>query len=134
LGQFGLGLFILVSLYAFSDYLCNYYSLSVPPAIIGIFALFVCFIVMSCVPKAIYAAGQPLLKHMSLFFLPAIVAIVNYTDVIKAFPIALALAVIVTTLISLALTGLLAQWLMTSLLPSLNYQENAPDKKHDAND
>ena len=52
---------------------------------------------------------------MSLFFIPAIIAIVNYIDVILAFPLALLLAIVVCTLVSLLLTAFIAQKLMQQL-------------------
>jgi holin-like protein len=67
------------------------------------------------VPKVISNAANPLLAHMSLFFIPAIVAIVNFTDLIAAFPLALFFSIVVSTLISLALTGWISQLLMHKL-------------------
>jgi holin-like protein len=121
--QFCLGLLLLISLYAAARCITSLYGLSFPPAILGIVALFIGLIALRRVPKSVYGAGKPLLAHMSLFFLPAIVAIVNYTDLVQQFPLALFLAIVITTLMSLALTALLAQWLMHQLNPESEGQQ-----------
>lgn len=122
--RFCVGLIILVGLYVIAQYVSEFYALSMPPAILGIAALFIFFIVVQRVPKSIRLAGQPLLTHMSLFFIPAIVAIINYLDLIKAFPLALLLAVVITTLISLAITAWIAQHLMHALNPQTKHSAN----------
>ncbi len=68
-------------------------------------------------PDAISKAANPLLAHMSLFFIPAIVAIVNFFDLIASFPLALFLSVVVSTLFSLAITAWISQRLMHMLNP-----------------
>lgn len=93
-----------------------FYEINIPPAIVGIIVLLVALFAFNCVPKPIAAASSPLLRHMSLFFIPAIVAIVNFVDIIQAFPLALLLAIIVCTLLSLVFTALLAQKLMAHMV------------------
>lgn len=127
LGHFCFGLLILISLFVSARQVSLFYDLSIPPAILGIAVLFITLISLRCVPKSFVTAGKPLLAYMSLFFLPAIVAIVNYVDLIKMFPVALFLAIVVTTLISLVATALLAQWLMHSLNPEAIENNPAAD-------
>lgn len=86
---------------------------------LGIAVLFLGFITIGCVPRSIELAAAPLLGHMSLFFIPAIVAIVNFIDLIVAFPLALILSIVVSTLISLAITALISQRLMYMLNPDI---------------
>jgi holin-like protein len=92
--------------------------------LLGIAALFIIFITIKCIPTSIEIAAKPLLGHMSLFFIPAIVAIVNFTDLITAFPLALILSIIVSTLVSLAITALLSQRLMFMLNPDAVKKEH----------
>ena len=93
---------------------------------LGIAALFVGFVTIKCIPKSIEIAAKPLLGNMSLFFIPAIVAIVNFTDLITAYPLALILAIIVSTLVSLVITALVSQRLMYMLNPDASKANNNP--------
>lgn len=120
LSKFCFGILILTSLFITARLLSEVYQLRIPPAIIGIIVLFLFFLIMQCIPRSIALAGKSLLNHMSIFFIPALVGIVNYLDLIKAFPLALFLAVVVTTLISLAITAWLAQYLMSALHAELS--------------
>ena len=83
----------------------------------GILGIFLVFISLQCVPKPIDKVGKSLTKHMSLFFVPAIVAIIEYFDVILANVYAIFGAVIVSTMLSLAITAWLSQKLLYALNP-----------------
>ncbi|MFW8592284.1 CidA/LrgA family protein [Glaciecola sp. 2405UD65-10] len=98
-----------------SQIILEYFNISLPGAILGIFVLLVALVLFRRVPNSIELASKPLLTYMSLFFVPAIVAIVNYTQLILQFPWALFLAIVVSTLLSLGLTALIAQKLMHAL-------------------
>jgi len=106
-----------VGLFGISEYLLALHNIAVPPAILGIAVLLFGLIALQCMPPSIQYASKPLLMHMSLFFIPAIVAIVNYIDIIVTFPVALFLAIVLSTLISLAITAFIAQKLMWALNP-----------------
>ena len=110
-----MGLFFLGVLFFVAEYLLLQSNINVPPALLGIAVLFCGLLLIKSVPKVISNAANPMLAHMSLFFIPAIVAIVNFTDLIAAFPLALFFSIVVSTLISLALTGWLSQLLMHKL-------------------
>ncbi len=110
-----MGLFFLGVLFFVAEYLLLQSNINVPPALLGIAVLFCVLLLIKSVPKVISNAANPMLAHMSLFFIPAIVAIVNFTDLIAAFPLALFFSIVVSTLISLALTGWLSQLLMHKL-------------------
>ena len=110
-----MGLFFLGVLFFIAEYLLLQININVPPALLGIAVLFCSLLLIKSVPKVISNAANPLLAHMSLFFIPAIVAIVNFTDLIAAFPLALFFSIVVSTLISLALTGWISQLLMHKL-------------------
>lgn len=115
----------LSSLFLLADYLLTYFQIETPPALLGIAALFIGFVTIKCVPKSIELAATPLLGHMSLFFIPAIVAIVNFIDLIVAFPLALILSIVVSTLVSLAITALISQRLMYMLNPDVAKSDKA---------
>ena len=108
-----------------AQHLLDFIGISIPPALVGIAVLFIILLLCKSVPKVVAKAANPLLAHMSLFFIPAIVAIVNFTDLLSAFPLALFLAVVMCTLVSLAVTASVSQWLMQALNPSTNEHNHA---------
>jgi holin-like protein len=113
--QFLIGLFLLCFLFFMAQYLLLQVQINVPPALLGIVVLFCGLLWIKGVPKVISNAANPLLAHMSLFFIPAIVAIVNFIDLIAAFPLALFFSIVVSTLVSLAITAWISQKLMHRL-------------------
>jgi holin-like protein len=115
LNQFLMGLFFLGVLFFVAKNLLLQININIPPALLGIAVLFCCLLLIKGVPKVISNAANPLLAHMSLFFIPAIVAIVHFTDLIAAFPLALFFSIVVSTLVSLAITGWISQLLMHTL-------------------
>ncbi len=124
LNQFLMGLFFLGVLFFVAEYLLLQININVPPALLGIAVLFCSLFLIKGVPKVISHAANPLLAHMSLFFIPAIVAIVNFTDLIAAFPVALFFSIVVSTLVSLVITG----WISQRLMHRLNVTHEDSDK------
>jgi holin-like protein len=96
-------------------YLLNIFDIAIPAGLFGILVLFIWFVIFKCVALPIKRAAQPLLSHMSLFFLPAIVGIVNYTDLLATHALALILAIVVATLLSLLITAVISQWLINRM-------------------
>ena len=113
--QFLIGLSFLSVLFFVAQYLLLQVQIHVPPALLGIAVLFCALLWIKGVPKAISNAANPLLAHMSLFFIPTIVAIVNFIDLIAEFPLALFFSIVVSTLVSLAITAWISQLLMHKL-------------------
>lgn len=111
------GLLCLWIIFSICDYLFEIYNIKIPAGLFGIGVLFLWFTINRCVATPIQKAAQPLLTHMSLFFLPAIVGIVNYTDLLFEHAISLILAIVVATLCSLLITALIAQWLLKKRKP-----------------
>ena len=135
MGQFCIGLAVLSLLFVGAKYSLMYMGVVVPPALLGITVLFVALLLKKSVPTSISKAAIPLLRHMSLFFIPAIVAIVNFTDIIIAFPVALFIAIVICTLVSLAVTAWVSQWLMHMLNPSsVSASGNAANKPQGKDD
>jgi holin-like protein len=128
LSQFLIGLFVLSILFFVAQYMLVLVNINVPPALLGIAVLFCGLLWIKGVPKVISNAANPLLGHMSLFFIPAIVAIVNFIDLIAAFPLALFFSIVVSTLVSLAITGWISQKLMHKLDPA-NVNRDKPPRE-----
>jgi holin-like protein len=123
-----IGLFCLSALFFGGKYVLLQFNITMAPALVGIAALFVALLLLMRVPIAISKAADPLLGNMSLFFIPVIVAIVNYIDLILAYPLALFLSIVVSTLLSLAITAWLSQRLMRMLTPKDVNTAQPPNK------
>ncbi|MEW9799327.1 CidA/LrgA family protein [Alteromonas sp. CYL-A6] len=79
-----------------------------PPALIGLMTLLVFLIVRGRPAEAVALAGAPLLKHMSLLFVPAVLGVTLYWSDIQAHALALFVSIVITTIISLAITAISA--------------------------
>lgn len=104
-----MGLSILVGIFLFAQYVTHAYNLHFPPSLIGIAIIFILFICLKRVPKAVESAAQPLLKNMSLFFVPAIVGVLAFKDLLFNHAFAIFCAIFVSTILSLGITALFAQ-------------------------
>ncbi|MDM7861930.1 CidA/LrgA family protein [Alteromonas sp. ASW11-36] len=83
-----------------------------PAAILGLLLLLFCLCVCGKVPNALQRTARPLLVHMPLFFVPAVIAVWQFTDVIKTNGLTLFVAIVVSTLV----VGVaLAAWVNTLL-------------------
>ena len=80
-----------------------------PAPLIGMLALFIALLFIGHIPSALALAAKPLLGHMSLLFVPAILGVWHYQALIKANWLPLSLAVIITTVVALAFTGWLTE-------------------------
>jgi holin-like protein len=103
---------LLTATFLFSSHALTYFDLSFPPALLGIGIALLVLIVLQKVPKPIQVVAQPLLSHMVLFFIPAIVGIVAYVSLIIEFPLALLMAIVASTVVSLLITAWLSQKLL----------------------
>ncbi len=112
-----LGVIVLSAIYLLSVAIGGFVAIAFPPALIGIVLLFTLLMALRRVPVVIADSSGVLLRHMSLFFLPAIVAIVNYKTLIAQYPLAMLMAVVISTIFSLGVTGVVANALLKKLNP-----------------
>lgn len=98
-----LGLAIIFGIFAFSVWLSQWVPL--PGALIGLLILLLGFFVYGDVPECIAIPWQFMLKHMSLFFVPAFVSVPLYqAQIVKDFW-ALFLTIFVATVLCMAVIG-----------------------------
>lgn len=112
LAQFALGLTFLVIIFILCQWLAQSLKLNIPPALLGIGVLLMLLLLVRRVPRFVASGAKPLLSHMVLFLIPAIVGIVAHVTLILEFPFVLLLAIVGTTIVSLFITALLSQKLM----------------------
>jgi len=110
--QGALGLSVLIGIFLFSQFIIRHFEITFPPALMGIGILLLGLLLARRVPKPVVLGASPILQHMVVFFIPAIVGIVAYLDLMMAFPLALFLSIVLSTIVSLFITS----WLSAKLL------------------
>lgn len=87
--------------------------IAIPGSVVGMVLLFVTLSVrgMAQMPAALEPTARSLLRYLALLFVPAGVGIMQYGDRLQREGWALALVLVVSTLLTLALTALVLQWL-----------------------
>ncbi len=87
-------------------------GLSIPGAVVGMLLLFVALLSFPSLMAKIEESSHHLLKHMSLFFIPAGVGIMVTASGIAQHWFALLVAVVVSTVLSLVVTAASMQFLI----------------------
>jgi len=106
---------LLLGLQLIGEVLVRLLDLPVPGPVIGMTLLLFGLILRGQgVPKDIGAVANSLLSHLSMLFIPAGVGVVLYLSVIVDHWAALGTSLVLSTLITIAVTG----WLMKKLGPS----------------
>jgi holin-like protein len=109
------GFAVLCCIYFISLFLFHYFAIPLPPALIGIFILLILFLLLRRVPVAITQSARPLLAYMGLFLLPALISVLLYGDLFKQYYVALMIAVLLSTLVSLGITLWLSQRILSGV-------------------
>lgn len=109
------GFLILSFIYLFAVFLFHSLSLPVPPALIGILLLLAGLLILKRVPLSINIAARPLLAHMGLFLLPPLVTVLLFLDVFSQHVLVLLLAIVGSTVVSLACAFYLSRRILKRL-------------------
>lgn len=106
-----LGFVVLVGFSLVGQWLAPLLPIALPAPLIGMLLLLMALVINGKTPAGLDFAAKPLLGHMSLLFVPAILGIWHYQELIRSNWLALSLAVVVTTIVALAVTA----WLMEKI-------------------
>ncbi len=74
--------------------------------------LFLGLAVKGGVPKDLGTVGDSLLGHLSLLFIPAGVGVMLHAELLRQELLPIAASLLLSTLLAIAVTGLMMRWLM----------------------
>ena len=101
-----IGLAILLSFQFVGQAITDKFSLTLPGPVIGMLLLFVTLTLFKKTPKALSDTSATLIKHLSLFFLPAATGIFFLGPTINRELPAIMVILVVSTLIAMVITAL----------------------------
>lgn len=94
----------------------RFLGLPLPGPVAGMALLFVLLLIRGSVPKTIGALGDVLLKNLSLLFVPAGVGVMAHLGLLGQDLMPIAVALIGSTVATIAVTALLMSWLARNSL------------------
>ncbi|NMH59345.1 CidA/LrgA family protein [Alteromonas ponticola] len=89
------------------------FSLPLPGALLGLGLLSALMALSKALARAISRAAQPILANMSFFFIPAVLGIAIYWSILQANLLAILLAIVGSTVVSLGVSYWLAKKLLS---------------------
>ena len=92
-------------------------GLPVPGPVAGMALLFAGLMIKGSIPDDLAMVGDTLLKHLSLLFIPAGVGVMLHAELLKRELVPISVALVVSTLLAIAVTGLLMSWLSKGETP-----------------
>lgn len=101
------GITILLAYQLVGEITSRLLQLSVPGPVIGMILLFLTLLLRGSLEKTLDSATTALLSHLSLLFVPAGVGVVVHLDLIGDEWLPISIALVLSTLITLAATALI---------------------------
>ena len=103
-------------------------GLPVPGPVVGMMLLFALMLFRAPLPSGLGETADGMLKHLSLLFVPAGVGVVQHLDRLGSDGLRLVLVVVLTTVITLAVTALVFEFLARFL----RVDQESPDGEGEA--
>ena len=104
-------LFLLWVIYYLSTWVVKFLHLPIPGSVLGMISLFALLSTGVLKEQWLSAATKPLLKHLSFFFIPIAVELMQWGDLFLQKGYLLFLPLVVSTLVALVTTGGIVQLL-----------------------
>lgn len=120
-------LFLLWAVYQVSTYIVSLIEFPLPASVLGMILLYLLLRIGIVKLQYVEVAASFLLKHLSLFFVPFAVGLMNYGGLIKASGIQLILMIIGSTIIGLLITGGSTQFLSSKKIAK---EKNTHEHSH----
>ncbi|WP_408007276.1 CidA/LrgA family protein [Pseudalkalibacillus sp. A8] len=107
---------VLYAIYLVGTWIQNALNLMIPGSIVGMFLLF-CLLVTKIIPlKWIQEGSRFLLVHLTLFFIPVTVGVMQFGHVFKGKGLLLIPAVLASTILVIVISGKMLDFLMSKRL------------------
>lgn len=106
-------LFLLWVIYYASTWLVTFFHVPLPGSVLGMIVLFTLLATGIVKEEWLLAATTPLLKHLSFFFIPIAVELMEWGDLFLQKGHLLFLPLVISTLVALLVTGGVVQYLMS---------------------
>ncbi len=117
------GVLLLAAILAAAEAVKNAAGLMIPAPVLAIVILVFGLFMLRRVPSGLRLVADFLLRHMALFFIPALVAMVALSDVLAQTLWPLLAIIVVSTIIPLWLTA----WVFARLAPPLEDADDKPE-------
>jgi len=88
-------------------------GLPLPGPVVGMALLFAALVVRGRVPESLGSASDGLARHLSLLFVPAGVGVMMYARRLADEWLPIAVALVVSTVVAIAVAALVFRWLAT---------------------
>lgn len=107
-------LFLLWVIYYTSTFIVSFFHLPIPGSVLGMISLFALLSAGIIKEKWLSDAANPLLRHLSFFFIPIAVELMEWGDLFTQKGHLLFLPLVISTLVALLTTGGVFQLLIKS--------------------
>ena len=111
------GWLIIVGCYLVGEFFVLVTDLPLPGALIGLLLLLGGLLLRQRPAVTVGRGAQPLLTHMSVLFVPAVIGVGLFWAEVSENALGIALALVATTIVALGFTAWFAQWLMKAKRP-----------------
>ena len=108
-----LHIIILCLLTSLGNWIQHTFQLLIPGSVIGMIILFLLLLFNIVKLSWIDEGAKFMVRHLTLFFIPATVGIIDYLDLFLGKGILLFFIVIISTIFVMVSSGWISQWLMT---------------------
>ncbi|WP_188455451.1 CidA/LrgA family protein [Virgibacillus oceani] len=103
---------ILYGIYLIGNWIQHVLGLFIPGSVIGLIILFILLMTNVLNVAWIDKGAKFFVEHLTLFFIPATVGILNYFDVFSGKGFLLIIIVLISTVLVMSGSGFISQWIM----------------------
>lgn len=103
---------ILYIIYLIGNGIQHSLNLFVPGSVIGMILLFILLLTNVIKAKWVEEGSKLIINHLTLFFIPATVGVINYFELFKGNGFFLILIALVSTALVMGCSGFVSQWFM----------------------
>ena len=108
------GFCVLLIFWVAGQLLVGLLPIKIPGALMGMSLLLAFLMLLGRIPDFLNEASKPFLQHMALFFVPAVMGVWLYRDILSGFASTFLAIIVVSTLVLMVIVGQIAQKLIGS--------------------